>query len=88
MVSIQTRAHIGADGKLAVEVPTDLHETDVEVMLVVQPVPNGHRSPEQESTPESRGWPPGFFEETYGSLRDDPLERLPQGEYEQREPIK
>lgn len=27
-----------------------------------------------------------FIEETYGSLRDAPIERGPQGEFEQREP--
>jgi len=39
-----------------------------------------------EATDE-HGWPAGFFEETYGSLADDPLERLPQGEPEVRETI-
>lgn len=28
-----------------------------------------------------------FLQETYGSLRDTPLERAPQGEYEEREPL-
>ncbi len=31
--------------------------------------------------------PPGFFDRTFGSLRGGPLERLPQGEYEQREAV-
>lgn len=38
-------------------------------------------------TPEELGWPPGYFEQTYGSLKDEPLERGPQGEYEVREEI-
>ena len=37
--------------------------------------------------PEARGWPPGFFERTYGSLADDPIERPPQGDYEVRDVI-
>lgn len=37
--------------------------------------------------PEAPGWPPGFFERTYGSLADDPIERPPQGEYEERDEI-
>jgi hypothetical protein len=30
-------------------------------------------------------WPPDYFNQTFGSLRDDPLERPEQGEYEVRE---
>jgi hypothetical protein len=33
------------------------------------------------------GWPAGFFERTYGILADDPIERLPQGDYEEREDL-
>lgn len=28
-----------------------------------------------------------FLRRTYGSLRDDPIQRWPQGEYEERDPI-
>jgi hypothetical protein len=38
-------------------------------------------------SPEARGWPPGFFERTYGSLADDPMERPSQGDYEIRDEI-
>ena len=82
MISVKTKAHVGPDGTLAVQVPTSLPEMDVEVTVLVQPVPAG-----TTPTPEELGWPPGFFERTFGSLRGDPLERLPQGEYEQREAI-
>jgi len=75
MISVKTKAHIGLDGTLSVAVPTPLSETDVEVMLVLQPMPKEH------------GWPPGFFEATAGSLKDDPIERGPQGEYEVREAV-
>ena len=88
MISIITEGHVGSDGLLTVQVPTPLRGTDVEVMLVVQPVPA--REPLSSAaalTPEELGWPPGFFERTFGSLRNDPLERLPQGEYEEREAI-
>jgi hypothetical protein len=37
--------------------------------------------------PTAPGWPPGFFERTYGSLADDPIERPPQGDYEVRDEI-
>ncbi len=37
--------------------------------------------------PVAPGWPPGFFERTAGSLAGDPIERPPQGEYEERDEI-
>jgi len=37
--------------------------------------------------PEAPGWPPGFIERTYGSLADDPIERPPQGQFEERDII-
>ena len=43
----------------------------------------------KQMTPATKdlGWPPGFFEETYGSFSDQPLVREPQGEYEVREEL-
>lgn len=39
------------------------------------------------TAPEDLGWPPGFFDRTYGSFREQPLVREPQGEYEIREEL-
>lgn len=36
---------------------------------------------------EQSGWPPGFFEETYGALADDPLVQSDQGDFETRETL-
>lgn len=80
MISIQTKTHVGADGTLSVQVPTTLRETDVEVLLVFQPLP----TPAEKSQLEASGWPPGFFEATAGAWKGEPLERAPQGEYEVR----
>ena len=76
MISLQTKAHVGSDGMLTVQVPESLRETDIDVTLFLEP------------HPEELGWPSGFFEATFGSLKDDPIERGPQGEYEVREAIK
>jgi hypothetical protein len=76
METITLHSKVGADGLLKLQVPVKLTNTELEVVLIVQPV-----------TPasEARSWPAGFFEQTYGSLRDQSLVREPQGEYEIRE---
>jgi hypothetical protein len=76
MVSISVKAKVTPDGALKLEVPTGLPETDVEVLIVVQPV-GEEKSSSSEST---RYWPEGFFEQTSGCLSDDPLTRHPQGD--------
>jgi len=68
METITLHSRVGADGLLKLQVPVNLTNTELEVVLIVQPVVS-----------------PGFFEQTYGSFRDQPLVREPQGEYEVRE---
>ncbi|BCL38199.1 hypothetical protein [Nostoc sp. MS1] len=41
----------------------------------------------QQSTPQFKGWNPGFFEEVIGGWVGEPLERPEQGEYESRETL-
>lgn len=41
-----------------------------------EPEGDGERAPLMPSP----GWPVGYFEETYGALAEDPLERPPQGD--------
>jgi prevent-host-death family protein len=36
---------------------------------------------------QQTGWPPNYFQQTYGALADDPLTRTEQGEYEEREVV-
>jgi hypothetical protein len=91
MTSFQLRGRVRADGTLDLQVPAGLPETDVEVLVVLQPVPapngaSGHAAVVGK-TPEELGWPPGFFESTAGCWEGEPLERAPQGEYEEREPL-
>ena len=64
MQSIKVRSHVGSDGILHLNIPIGVHDSDLEVTVTVQPV---------DSTPQGKGWPPGFFEETFGSFKDDPL---------------
>jgi hypothetical protein len=37
MITVRTQGHIGADGSLSLQVFTGLPESDVEVVVVVQP---------------------------------------------------
>jgi len=81
--TIRLRTHVGGDGNVTLSLPQRYAGQDLEVVLVVQPAAPLSAQP----TPEELGWPPGFFEQTYGSFRDTPLERPEQGEYEVREPF-
>jgi hypothetical protein len=78
METITLHSRVGADGLLKLQVPVKATNTDLEVVLIVQPV-----MPAEQSL----GWPPGFFEQTYGSFQEQPLVREPQGEYEIREEL-
>jgi hypothetical protein len=62
---------------IQLEIPEALQHHTVEVTIrLVEDLP-------QQAT-DANGWPIGFFEATAGCLADDPIERAPQGEYEQR----
>jgi hypothetical protein len=78
METITLHSRVGTDGLLKLQVPVNLTNIDLDVVLVVQPVV----SPSLE-----QGWPPGFFEQTYGCFRDQPLIRESQGEYEIRDEL-
>ena len=64
-VLVEAQEHAVKD--LELRIPAELSETDVEVLLVLQPVKAGE--PELRKT----GWPEGYFERTFGSLRDNPI---------------
>ncbi|NMF62395.1 hypothetical protein [Brasilonema octagenarum] len=40
METMKLRAHIGADGMLQIQTPTDFKDISVEVVIVVQPLPD------------------------------------------------
>ena len=69
MNTVKLKAHTGQDGILKFEIPTTPSQ-EFEVLLILQAIDEG------ESVDEL-GWPIGFFEETYGSLADDPIELGP-----------
>ena len=74
MEALKIKAHIGHDGILQLDVPIGVADVDCDVVVTV-PI---------KMTDEE--WSQ-FVDRTAGSLADDPIERPPQGEYEQRDPI-
>jgi hypothetical protein len=74
MVTIPVKTRLEANGTLNLRVPTGLPESDVEVVVIVQPI-------------SAHAWPKDFFEMTYGAFADQPIERPDQGEFEVREAL-
>ena len=82
MKTIELTSHVGEDGILRLELPIDMRDQDLDVLVVLNPVSG--------QAPGARGedlWPPGLFASTAGAFREEPLEREDQGEYEHREPL-
>jgi hypothetical protein len=76
MQTIRVLEKTGKDGSLHLNIPLGTPESEFEVLVVLQPTGvsvNGGASGE-------RGWPPGYFDSTYGSITDETFTRPPQGE--------
>ena len=56
METMKLRAHIGADGILQIQTPTDLKDTSVEVVVVVQPLPGAEVAPSEQTQPRYNAW--------------------------------
>jgi hypothetical protein len=83
MKSVTFHSHVGADGILNLQVPVGMINTELEVMVIVQPVVQA-----ESKSAEPSGWLPGFFEEVIGGWAGEPLVRPEQGEYEMRAEFK
>jgi hypothetical protein len=77
MVTIPVKTHLEADGILNLRLPTGLPETDVEVLVVVQPVET-----------RANKWPEDFFQDTYGAFADHPIKRGGEAVFEDREVLR
>ncbi|OAB58152.1 hypothetical protein AY600_01130 [Phormidium willei BDU 130791] len=67
MLNIRLTTHIGDDGILNVQMPSDVRNTELDVLVVFQAT----TSPGQDRVAKDREWPSGFFEKTWGSCADD-----------------
>ena len=76
MVTIPLKARVNSDGTLDIQVRTGLPESEVDVLVVIQPAALADR------------WPEGFLDETFGAFADAPLSRPEQPVMEVREPLK
>jgi hypothetical protein len=83
---IRLTAKSGPAGVLHLSVPVGA-AGEYEVAVVVAPKPAAGAAAPVAKTPEELGWPPGYFENTFGSVTDEAFKRHPQGEFEKREPL-
>jgi len=77
MVTIAAKGRVSRDGTLDLRVTTGLPETDVEVLLVLEPLVS-----------RKAGWPEGFLERTFGSLRENPIACDPLPQFEVRQELR
>lgn len=76
MQTIRVLQKTDKNGTLQLRIPLGKPEAEYEVVLVVQP----KAAVPETATPEELGWPPGYFEATFGSIDDETFVRHPQGE--------
>lgn len=80
MRTLTLHTRVGKDGILKIETPIGITNTELEVILVVNPM-------DMEGHPLS-AWPPNFFTEILGGWEGKRLVREPQGMYETRNDFK
>jgi len=83
MRSLHVRAHVDKEGQVTFRMPPEFTDQDVDLVIVFEALKATEAS---VSTPASRGWPAGFFEEVAGSLPDFP-EIDSEGDFEARDPL-
>lgn len=83
MISINVIGHVGEDGLLTLKIPTSYRDTEVQAVLVINPL----RNVEALIDLNPNGWPVGFIEATAGSIKDETFRRQPQGEFEERDSL-
>lgn len=76
MQTLSVSERTGSDGVLHLRIPVGQPEAEYDAVVVLQPKTATHAP----DTTESRGWPSGYFEKTFGSITDETFLRPPQGE--------
>ncbi|MGH9841047.1 MAG: hypothetical protein ACREEM_20010 [Blastocatellia bacterium] len=83
MQSVTVRSYIGVDGILNLQIPVELKDVEVEVVLTMKLL----ATQDLETLAQSNGWPPGFFTNVIGGWKGEPPVRAPQGDYPEREEL-
>ncbi|MBW4672805.1 MAG: hypothetical protein KME52_01790 [Desmonostoc geniculatum HA4340-LM1] len=86
MESIRIRTFIGDDGILQVQLPPEITNQELDVVIVFQPVIK-ESSQSSIQTPQELVYSHRFVEEVIGSWEGKPLERPEQLPFEEREEI-
>lgn len=66
--SVRIESRVGKDGVLSLRVPLSAADADADVVVTIEPKPG------QARVADKATWPPQYFEQTYGSLADEPME--------------
>ncbi|MBD2437053.1 hypothetical protein [Nostoc sp. FACHB-110] len=86
MESIKIRTHIGNDGILQIQLPPEIANQELDVVIVFQPV-SPEISQNTAKTPQELGYSHRFLENVIGSWEGETLERPEQLPFENREEI-
>lgn len=81
MQSIKVNSHVGSDGILHLDLPVNVKNAELEVVVTVE---NVNYNPKKS---EKLDWSPEFFVKTAGAWQGNTLEREAQGEYDNREEL-
>lgn len=76
METLTVHAHTGHDGVLRIDLPVGIADVDCEIVVTIPASGVKPMTTEEWSQ---------FIDLTAGSLATDPIERLPQGDYVQRD---
>lgn len=86
MNSIRVRTFVGNNGILQIQLPPEVTNQELDVIIVFQPIAEESLQPTTK-TPEELGYSRKFLEEVIGSWEGDPLELPEQLPFEEREEI-
>lgn len=81
MQSLRFHSKVDANGIVHLQVPVELANSELELVLVYQPI----EKKRDEKIPTELGYPEDFFEKTFGAWQGEPLTRAEQGECDQRD---
>jgi hypothetical protein len=86
--ALYTKEIVQSGGVIEIRAPQLVPGSIADVVIWLEsPVNHADAMRKQPDPVLDLGWPPGFFERTFGSLRDSQIVRGDQGQYEIRDEI-